>query len=96
MERIDVTAPRAIVLALNRQPTTAGKVLFAWTLSAGAPLARAARASWHDGVLYLDPRTATWRRELVRARPTLLGRLGGLLGPDAVRTIVITGTEDAR
>lgn len=96
MERLDRTAPRAIRAALANQPTTPGKVMFAWSLAAGATLARAATPSWQDGVLHLSPRSETWRQELVRARPLLIARLQGLLGVDAVRRLVIAGADDER
>ena len=96
MERLDSTAPRALRAALALQPTTPGKVLFAWSLAAGSTLARAATASWHDGVLHLVPRSETWRQELLRARPLLLARLTTLLGPDVVRRLVIVGADGDR
>jgi len=95
VERLDITAPRALRLALAQQPTTQGKVLFAWSLAAGATLARSAQASFRDDVLYLEPRSATWRRELLRARPVLLARLATLLGPDVVRALKIAGAAGA-
>lgn len=91
VERLDVTAPRALRLALAQQPTSTGKVLFAWALVAGPALSRSAAASWRDGVLHLDPKSDAWRRELLHARPALLARLAALLGPDVVRALQIGG-----
>jgi predicted nucleic acid-binding Zn ribbon protein len=93
VERLDIMAPRALRLALAQQPTTSGKVLFAWSICAGSALARSATASWRDGVLSLDAKSETWRRELVRARPLLLKRLEALLGPDVVRSLQISGDD---
>jgi predicted nucleic acid-binding Zn ribbon protein len=93
VERLDITAPRALREALAQQPTSRGKVLFAWALVAGPALSRSAAPDWRDGVLYLDAKSETWRRELVRARPELLARLTGLLGPGIVRTLQIAGGD---
>jgi predicted nucleic acid-binding Zn ribbon protein len=93
VERLDITAPRALRQALAQQPTSSGKVLFAWALVAGPALSRSAAAEWRDGVLYLQAKSETWRRELVHARPELLARLTSLLGPGIVRALQITGTD---
>jgi len=90
VERLDATAPRALRLALAQQPDSNGKVLFAWALAAGPALSRSARASWHNGVLHLEAKSETWRRELLHARPVLMERLTGLLGPDVVRALEIS------
>jgi predicted nucleic acid-binding Zn ribbon protein len=91
VERLDSTAPRALRAALAAQPDSPGKVQFAWTLAAGPALSRAATVTWRNNVLLIDPRTESWRRELLRARPVLLARLASLLGPDVVRTLQIVG-----
>jgi hypothetical protein len=91
VERLDDTAPRALRLALAQQPNSPGKVLFAWTLAAGPALSRAATASWVDGTLHLVAKSETWRRELLHARPQLIGRLEFLLGPGIVRKLAISG-----
>lgn len=93
MERLDITAPRALRLALAQQPDSNGKVLFAWALAAGPTLSRSATASWQDGVLRLEAKSDTWRRELLHARPLLMVRLAGLLGPDVVRRLEIARAD---
>jgi hypothetical protein len=95
VERIGSTAPSILRSALATQPTTEGKVRFAWALAAGPTGARAARLRYADGTLRVEARSASWRRELQRARPVLLERLSGLLGPGVVTRIVITSEEDA-
>jgi predicted nucleic acid-binding Zn ribbon protein len=94
VERLDTTAPRALRLALAQQPTTSGKVLFAWALVAGPALSRSATASWRDGVLCLEAKSEAWRHELLHARPVLLARLTALLGPYVVRTLQISGVDN--
>ncbi len=68
-------------------------MLFAWTLAAGPALSRAATASWADETLHLAPKSETWRRELLHARPELIARLEFLLGPGIVRKLAISGTS---
>jgi predicted nucleic acid-binding Zn ribbon protein len=96
MERLDVTAVRALRAALDTQPLTEGKVRFAWALAAGPTLARSATVTWADGVLSVRAKSQAWRQELSRSRAVLLDRIAGILGPDAVRTIVVSrDSQDA-
>jgi hypothetical protein len=75
---------------LERQPHTQGKVEFAWAVSAGPALRRAATLDWTpDGVLIVRARTDAWRREIARAVPTIRARMHALLGPDVVTTLRI-------
>ena len=94
MESLDATATRALSEMLAGQPTTPAKINFAWTVAAGASLARHATMSWTgDGALRLRAESDAWRREFVRAKPILAQRLAALLGPDVIRTIVIEAGE---
>ena len=93
MERLDITAMRAIRGALDRQPLTEAKVRFAWTLAAGSALARAATVSWRDGVLHVEAKSDAWRLELSRSRLVLLERITAILGPGAVDRIVVAGRQ---
>ena len=75
MESLQQTAARVLGPLLDSQPLSPGKVSFAWT---------------PDGILRIRARSAAWRTELERARPMVAERLKQLLGPDAVRRIIIT------
>ena len=91
MESLQQTAARVLGPLLNNQPLSPGKVSFAWTIAAGPVLARASSPTWTpDGILRIRARSAAWRTELERARPMVAGRLEQLLGPEAVRRIIIT------
>jgi hypothetical protein len=94
VERLDLMAPRALRAALDTQPVTPGKILFAWTLAAGPTLSRAVSATWQDGTLHVRAKSAHWREELTRARPVILARLAGLLGGDVVRKLAVSGVDD--
>ena len=91
MESLQQTAARVLGPLLDGQPLSPGKVSFAWTIAAGPALARATTAKWTpDGILRIRARSTAWRTELERARPMVADRLRQLLGPDAVRRIIIT------
>jgi hypothetical protein len=90
MQSVRNTATAVLRTLLQDQPTTAAKVTFAWQIAAGTALSRAAECSWsEDGILVIRTRDAAWKREIQRARPLIAHRLGELLGPDVVRSIVI-------
>jgi hypothetical protein len=94
VEALDRTAARALRQLLETQPLSAAKVEFAWKVAAGPSLARAVTVSWADGRLAIHAKSDQWRREIERARPTILQRLRDLLGADAVHSMTISG--DAR
>lgn len=88
MESLQRTSIRALQGILETQPTTAGKVAFAWHVAAGPALGRACRPQWsEDGTLRIRARDAAWLRELRRARPIIAERLTELLGAGVVRRI---------
>jgi hypothetical protein len=90
MESLQSTATRALRTLLAGQPASPAKVGFAWSIAAGTTLGRGAEVVWSDdGVLLVTPRSAEWRREIIRARPVIAARLKELLGSGVVRTIVI-------
>lgn len=89
MERLDITAARALRTALDTQPVTDAKITFAWTIAAGAAVARAAAVSWSDGVLRVQPKSEEWRYEIVRAKRVIQSRMDGLLGAGVIRRLVV-------
>jgi len=90
MERLQGTAARALQDILHNQPTTSGKVAFAWQIAAGPAMGRAAVLEWsHDGTLRIRARDEAWRREIRRSQPIIAERMSQLLGPDVIRQIVI-------
>jgi hypothetical protein len=88
MQPLRDTATNVLRELLAAQPDTAAKVEFAWRLAAGPALARATSIAWTERrVLIVRARDAEWRREVLRARPTIAARLGRMLGPGAVTAI---------
>ena len=96
VQQVNDTATRVLRDVLAHQPLTPAKVQFAWSVAAGAPLARAATVSWADGEIVVRPQSEAWREEILRARPVLSERLAELLGPEAVRRIVVPECRAAR
>jgi hypothetical protein len=95
MQSIAQWSTAALRSALATQPTTDGKVAFAWQIAAGPALARNGVPHWTaDGILRIDARDAAWGREFRRARPVIIERLTLLLGPDIVRRLVIDEPPD--
>ena len=91
MESLQQTAARVLGPLLDAQPLSPGKVAFAWSIAAGPALSRASTPTWTaDGTLRIRARDAAWRTELERARPMVAERLTHLLGPTAIRRIIIT------
>jgi hypothetical protein len=90
MRQVRDTAASVLSDLLKQQPDTPAKVVFAWRIAAGPALARATRASWEPGgTLRLEPDSAAWHREVVRAQPIVAARLRELLGGDVVKKISI-------
>jgi predicted nucleic acid-binding Zn ribbon protein len=90
MEALSLTSTRALRSLMAAQPTTAGKINFAWNLAAGVTLARAATVECtSDGTLHVQAKSAAWGAEIDRARPMILERMTQLLGPEVVRRIKV-------
>ena len=90
MESLQRTSTRVLQHLLSAQPTTPGKVLFAWRIAAGPALGRAGTPEWsNDGTLRVRARDDAWLREIRHARPIILERLTQLLGADVIRKFEI-------
>jgi hypothetical protein len=90
MERLDLTAGRAMRQLLAAQPNSEAKVVFAWRIVAGPTLTQASRVSWtSDGTLFVYAKSENWRKEIQRGRGVWLARLTQLLGEDVVRKVQI-------
>jgi hypothetical protein len=82
MQSVQAILPGVLAEIVRRQPPSAGRTAFAWTVAVGPALARAATVELHGGILHVTPKDARWTREIDRARGTILSRLQALLGPD--------------
>jgi hypothetical protein len=82
-------ATGVIAEVIRRQPPSAGRTTFAWTIAVGPALAKSATVTLTDRVLRVRPRDARWAREIERLSPTILPRLQHLLGRDSVIKIEI-------
>lgn len=85
-------APGAVGALLRDQPLTAAKAAFAWRAAVGAAMARATSIELAaNGTLRVSAENDHWRRETRRSAGVVRRRLARLLGPDAVRRIVVDG-----
>jgi predicted nucleic acid-binding Zn ribbon protein len=82
-------APAVLAAAIRRQPASAARTAFAWSVAAGPALARAASVEARDGVLWVTPKDTRWSREIERSSATLLARVQTLLGSDEVKSLRI-------
>jgi predicted nucleic acid-binding Zn ribbon protein len=82
-------APAVLAEIIRRQHPSSGRTAFAWSVAVGPALARATTVDLREGILYVTPKDDRWTRELARSRDTVLTRLQGLLGADAVKGIKI-------
>lgn len=87
-------APGAVGALLRGQPLTAAKAAFAWRAAVGAAMARATSIELAaNGTLRVSAESDHWRRETRRSAAVVRRRLARLLGPDAVRRIVVDGKD---
>lgn len=89
MDPVQSVAPVVLAEVIRRQPASAARTAFAWSIAAGPAMARAAAVQARDGVLLVTPKDARWSREIQRSLETLLPRLQLLLGKDAITAIVL-------
>ena len=89
-------ATRAIADSIRTQPTSPGKVEFAWKLAVGAAIARFVTVSLDSGgTLTVISTHALWSREIGRSRPVIARRLDDVLGSGVVKRIEITTAPDS-
>lgn len=81
--------PEALAAILRKAPLTSEKVAFAWRLTVGPAVDRATTIELRDGVLHVQARDPSWRREVERAAGLIRRRLQTLLGADALRRVDI-------
>jgi Dna[CI] antecedent, DciA len=88
--------PGALEAILRRAPLTPEKVAFAWRVTVGPAMDRAAAVELRDSVLYVRAKDHTWRREIERSIGLIRMRLAALLGDQIVQRIEVTSTEARR
>ena len=79
--------PGALAELLKAAPLSDGKVMCAWGAAVGPALERATAVKLEGRVLIVETASAQWSREIMRSSPTILDRLRGFLGADAVDRI---------
>jgi predicted nucleic acid-binding Zn ribbon protein len=81
--------PGALAAVMKKAPLTPEKVAFAWRAAVGPAVANVTEATLRQGILHVTARDKTWQREVRRAAPVILARLGAVLG-DAVSRLEVT------
>jgi predicted nucleic acid-binding Zn ribbon protein len=89
MQPLQSFAPAVLADLVRRQPASAARTAFAWSIAAGPALARAATVEARDRVLLVTAKDARWSREIERSAATLLARVQALLGPTEVTSLRI-------
>jgi len=79
---------------IRRQPPSAGRTTFVWTLTVGPAMAKATKVELLDGVLQVTARDARWAREVTRAKETILSRLLIFLGSDAIDEVRVHASKE--
>jgi predicted nucleic acid-binding Zn ribbon protein len=82
-------ATGVIAEIIRRQPPSAEKTSFAWSVAVGPALARVTTVELRNHNLIVMARDVRWQRELERARETILARVQLLLGADLVKGLYI-------
>jgi predicted nucleic acid-binding Zn ribbon protein len=89
--RVSGFAPSLIASIVRPAPICAEKVSFAWRASVGPAVANVTSAVLDaNGVLTVTTPDVAWRREVQRSSRLIQHRLEAMLGPDVVRSIVVT------
>ena len=76
---------------IRRQPPSAARTTFAWTVAVGPALSRSTTVLLTDGVLMVRARDPRWAKEVERATDTILKRMRQLLGAANIQRMVVNG-----
>jgi predicted nucleic acid-binding Zn ribbon protein len=82
-------APAVLAALIRRQPASAERTAFAWSVAVGPALARVTSVEIRNHNLIVSARDVQWARELERSRETILLRVQHLLGKDTVKGMYI-------
>src|SRR6476646_10661409 len=72
---------------IRRQPASAERTTFVWTLAVGPAMAKVTTVELRNGLLIVRAKDARWAREVERARDTILPRVRLFLGADGLRDL---------
>ena len=89
MVPLNTFAPGVLAEVVRRQPPSAARTKFAWSLAAGPALSRTSTVELTNATLTVRPRDTRWSAEITRSADTILKRMQHLLGPEAVRRILV-------
>ena len=78
-----------LAAVLRKTPLAPDRIAFAWRVTVGAAVERATSSELRGGVLHVQTKDASGRREVERSAGVIRVRLQALLGRDVVRTIAV-------
>lgn len=87
MRSIQTFSGSVLAEVIRRQPASPARTAFAWQLVVGPTLARMTSVIIEGTTLRVSAADPRWLKEIDRARATVLPKLQGLLGADAVTKI---------
>ena len=87
MRSIQTFSASVLAEVIRRQPASPARTAFAWQLVVGPTLARVTSVVIEGTTLRVSAADPRWLKEIARARATVLPKLQGLLGADAVTKI---------
>lgn len=83
--------PAVVADIIRRQPASAERTAFAWSVAVGPALARVTTVDMRDRTVVVTARDARWAKEIERARDTILARVRYLVGDVVDRLDVVSG-----
>jgi predicted nucleic acid-binding Zn ribbon protein len=89
MQPFQSFAPAVLAEIIRRQPDSAERTRFAWSVAVGPALARVTSVEIRNRNLIVSARDVQWARELERSRDTILPRVQHLLGKDTIKGMYI-------
>ena len=89
MQPFQSFAPAVLAEIIRRQPDSAERTAFAWSVAVGPALARVTSVEIRNRNLIVSARDVQWARELERSHETILLRVQHLLGKDTIKGMYI-------
>lgn len=88
--------PSTLAQALRDQPLSPEKVRFSWRITVGETLARVTQVSLRSkGTLEVHLNDQRWGQEIGRSSSLIINRMEIILGPDIVKSIVLSNLNAA-
>ena len=84
---LNTFATGVLAEVIRRQPASAARTTFAWSVAVGPAIARATTVELRDGILAVTAKDPRWAQEIQRSAETIVNRLRILLGSGVVNSL---------